>query len=573
MSGALLQAASGWACQNTMQSVVAARAGSGRAAPPLTAIDQLGWWGALAMIGVALLYTAFMLVISRGAPRHRGAVEDGSELLIVILMPCLNEAEVIGASVQRLTSIPDPGMRIMVIDDGSDDGTAAAVEAIDDPRVEVMRRVPPRARLGKGEALNDALDLVRRKCAGYPDRRVVIGVMDADGRLDPHAIAEARTAFSSSRVGAVQMGVRINNRFHSLLARMQDMEFVIFTEVFQRGRRRLGSVGMGGNAQFVRLSALNALGPRPWTRSLTEDFDLGIRLNATAWTNEFWPHASVHQQGVTSLRRLLRQRTRWFQGNLQAITLLRRVVRDHRGWGRADTLWQILTPYMLLAGSLLTLSFLITLLTALVVTVLGWRQPWIWVIGAYIVAFGPGLIYGLIYWRIERSEGLGMLKALCYAHLFVLYGLLPSLYGWRALARAVTGRTGWAKTAREAEPAPQPQAAPDAPAPQETPTLQQTGPAQGSGPSPIGAPQPEPAPIQPVQRPVQPLVQRPGQVPERPAARVAPSAQPATAGPAAPSGQAAQAGPAEGGRIAYLRPGAVRAVGPRPVASIEEEIA
>jgi len=34
----------------------------------------------------------------------------------------------------------------------------------------------------------------------------------------------------------------------------------------------------------------------------------------------------------------------------------------------------------------------------------------------------------------------------------VLSGLRPSLYGWRALARELTGRTGWAKTAREAEP-------------------------------------------------------------------------------------------------------------------------
>ena len=157
------------------------------------------------------------------------------------------------------------------------------------------------------------------------------------------------------------MGVRINNRFGSLLARMQDMEFVIFTEVFQRGRRRVHSVGMGGNAQFVRLSALDALGPRPWTRSLTEDFDLGIRLNATSWTNEFWPAASVHQQGVTNMRRLMRQRTRWFQGNLQALHLLRSVAREQRGLGRADTLWQILTPYLLLTGSLLTLSFLITM--------------------------------------------------------------------------------------------------------------------------------------------------------------------------------------------------------------------
>ena len=437
--------------------ISAARTGTGPDHPAvshtLVWADRIGWWGALAMIAVALAYAAVMLLISRGSPRRGGATEDGSELLIVILMPCLNEAQVIGASVQRLISIPDSGMRIMVIDDGSEDATAEVVEAIRDPRVQVMRRVPPRARLGKGEALNDALALVRSRWADRPASSVIIGVMDADGRLDPHAIAEARTAFSVSQVGAVQMGVRINNRFHSLLARMQDMEFVVFTEVFQRGRRRMGSVGMGGNAQFVRLSALNALGQRPWTRSLTEDFDLGIRLNATAWTNEFWPAASVHQQGVTSMRRLLRQRTRWFQGNLQALGLLRRVVRGQHGWARADTLWQILTPYMLLAGSLLTLSFLITLITAVVVTVLDWHQPWAWVIGAYVIAFGPGLIYGLIYWRIECHEGLGLLKTIGYAHLFVLYGLLPSLYGWRAVGRTVAGRTGWAKTAREAEPA------------------------------------------------------------------------------------------------------------------------
>ena len=206
--------------------------------------------------------------------------------------------------------------------------------------------------------------------------------MDADGRLDPHAIGEVRKAFAPQEVGAVQMGVRINNRFGSLLARMQDMEFVIFTEVFQRGRRRVRSVGMGGNAQFVRLSALDALGPRPWTRSLTEDFDLGIRLNATSWANEFWPSASVHQQGVTNMRRLMRQRTRWFQGNLQALHLLRSVAREQQGLGRADTLWQILTPYLLLTGSLLTLSFLITMVTAGVAAVLRWEQSWMWLVGA-----------------------------------------------------------------------------------------------------------------------------------------------------------------------------------------------
>ena len=421
----------------------------------LLLIDRIAWSGALGMVIVALGYTMTLLVISRRPPRRsadgrRGALDPG--MRIVVLMPCLNEAEVIAASVQRLLDIRDPGLHVMVIDDGSDDGTGDVVQALGDPRAEVLRRVLPNARRGKGEALNNALAVVRERFAGCDPSSVIIGVVDADGRLDPHAIAEARRAFAPAEVGAVQMGVRINNRFSSLLARMQDMEFVVFTAVFQEGRRRLGSVGMGGNAQFARLSALNSLGRRPWTRSLTEDFDLGVRLNGAGWTNEYWGRAAVHQQGVTSGRRLLRQRTRWFQGNLQSAHLLGRVARRQRGLSRADSLWQILTPSVLLAGSFLVASFLSTLVLAVTAAVRGAPQSWLWVLSAYLLAFGPGLVFGWLYWRVERSEGLGLLRALAYSHLFVLYGLMPCLIGWRALARQATGRTGWAKTAREVDP-------------------------------------------------------------------------------------------------------------------------
>ena len=87
---------------------------------------------------------------------------------------------------------------------------------------------------------------------------------------------------------------------------------------------------MGGNGQFNRLAALDAIadGDGPWRNRLTEDQDLGLRLLAAGWKSHQEMRAVVEQQGVPRLRPLLRQRTRWAQGNLQAFGLLRAMWRS-----------------------------------------------------------------------------------------------------------------------------------------------------------------------------------------------------------------------------------------------------
>ncbi len=60
----------------------------------------------------------------------------------------------------------------------------------------------------------------------------------------------------------------------------------------------------------------------PWRDRLTEDQDLGLRLIGRGWEGRQELRASVDQQGLPKLRPLLRQRTRWSQGNLQAVRLV-----------------------------------------------------------------------------------------------------------------------------------------------------------------------------------------------------------------------------------------------------------
>ena len=302
--------------------------------PVLPVPRVLGWDTPLVLLAALLIiigvaYGLGMLLASRRAPRRRVAAGVPGDLFFVFMMPCLNEEKVIVNSLRRLLSIPGGNFVVLVVDDGSDDGTADVVSGVGSDRVWLLRRRPPEARQGKGEALNAAVRylLGSGHLDGRDPDRVIVVVVDADGRLDPESLERVTPFFADPATGAVQIGVRINNRDTSRLARMQDMEFVIYTEVFQRGRRHLGSVGLGGNGQFMRLSAMLSLGAAPWTRSLTDDLDLGVRLIAAGWRNEYCADVAVHQQGVVELRRLIRQRSRWFQGHLQSWKLIPLVLR------------------------------------------------------------------------------------------------------------------------------------------------------------------------------------------------------------------------------------------------------
>ena len=382
-----------------------------------------------------------------------GSADVLGGLFFVFLMPCLNEEKVILGSLQRLLSMPGGNFVVLVIDDGSDDRTAEVVGSAAGDQVWLLSRKPPEARQGKGEALNAAIRFLTGsgRLAGRDPDQVIVVVVDADGRLDPHAVTAVSPYFADPMVGAVQIGVRINNRDASRLARMQDMEFVIYTEVFQRGRRHLGSVGLGGNGQFMRLSALLSLGGSPWTRSLTDDLDLGVRLLAAGWRNEYCSAAAVHQQGVVELRRLIRQRSRWFQGHLQSWTLIPLVLRSTPRRARSDLLYHLSSPAILLIASFLSASFLLSLANCAVLLAQG-RNPfgW-WIATTYALTFGPALAYGLVYWSRERRNGVPLIRVAGLAHLYVCYGMIWYASGWWAVVRTLRGRTGWAKTDRVAE--------------------------------------------------------------------------------------------------------------------------
>src|SRR5258706_12705105 len=73
-----------------------------------------------------------------------------------IVVPCLNEERVIARTLRAALDLRVPLIRteVLVVDDGSDDGTPGVLAAIHHPRLHVLRRPQPEARPGKGAALN-----------------------------------------------------------------------------------------------------------------------------------------------------------------------------------------------------------------------------------------------------------------------------------------------------------------------------------------------------------------------------------------------------------------------------------
>ena len=372
------------------------------------------------------------------------------------MVPALNEARVIGSTIDRLLQFSPARTRILVVDDGSDDDTAAVARAHGGRRVWILSRTLPHARQGKGEALNAAFRFLRRhpRVRVYGTANVALCVLDADGRLGSNAIGAVLPHFADPAVGAVQVDVRMYNRSRSVLARLQDMEFVVFGDVFQRGRQSLGSAGLGGNGQFVRLSALEAVGERPWTDCLTEDLDLGVRLITHGWRTAHCVSTSVEQQAVTTLPRLVRQRARWFHGHMQCMRLVPEVMAAVQlsAASSFDVVYQLTSPILVLLTSLVSIAFLAsaTWLAAHGALMFGAVVPNL-IVGlvVYVATFGMAPVFARVYRRREPS--VGRLAALALAHLYAVYVTLWFAAGWMAVAQAVSGRRLWAKTERDLE--------------------------------------------------------------------------------------------------------------------------
>ncbi|MEZ2387963.1 bifunctional polysaccharide deacetylase/glycosyltransferase family 2 protein [bacterium RCC_150] len=256
---------------------------------------------------------------------------------VTVIVPAYNESAGIEAAVRSIAASTHP-VEIIVVDDGSTDGTADIVEGLGLPGVVLIRK----ANGGKPSALNAGLNATSHN---------LVVMVDGDTVFEPDTVRSLIQPFADPKVGAVSGNTKVANR-GGILGAWQHIEYVVGFNL----DRRLFDVAecmptVPGAIGGFRRDALQRVGGVS-DDTLAEDTDLTMSLCRDGWRVVYQDDARAWTEAPATLGALWRQRYRWCYGTLQAMWKHRSAVAQG---GQAGKLGRRGLGYLLILQVLLPL--------------------------------------------------------------------------------------------------------------------------------------------------------------------------------------------------------------------------
>ena len=277
----------------------------------------LSWFGKLlttvffAAICLGVLRLLFLCVVAlcnrRKETKRTPPALPRDPPLQTVLIPAHNEAKVIVPTIRHILTSDYPNLEVVVIDDGSKDGTPEVVQQhfAADARVKLISI----ANSGKAAALDRGLD---------ESRGDVVVALDADTHFEQDAISKLVRWFEDPKVGAVAGNAKVGNRVN-VITRWQALEYVTSQNLERRTLATLGCITVvPGAVGAWRREALVKLGGFP-RETLAEDQDLTIALLKHDYKVLYDSTAIAWTEAPDTVGGLLKQRFRWAFGTLQCL--------------------------------------------------------------------------------------------------------------------------------------------------------------------------------------------------------------------------------------------------------------
>src|SRR6266496_992116 len=318
-----------------------------RSAPSPT--DRLTYWALWAVRNLPGAVLRFLFVLGAGTMilvsaanivlalivQHRRVRRPppDHQPFVTVLIAAYNEAAVIEKTLRSVRESRHPALEVVVVDDGSTDGTRDILHRI--AATWPALRVIQGRHGGKARALNSGLAAARGE---------VVVTFDADTVVLPETVGNLARHFADARVGAVAGQVKVGNR-RGLLTRWQSLEYIAGITIDRMAQSLLQAVMIvpGACAGWRRSAVLSVGGYS--TDTLAEDCDLTLTLQQTRWRIGQDTDAVAFTEAPATSRALLRQRSRWMFGNLQAIWKHRVML----GRARYGALGLLVMPYAVIS--------------------------------------------------------------------------------------------------------------------------------------------------------------------------------------------------------------------------------
>ncbi|WP_128428836.1 glycosyltransferase [Streptomyces cyaneus] len=344
---------------------------------------------------------------------------------VSVLVPAYNEAKCIENTVRSLMASEHP-IEVIVVDDGSSDGTARIVEAMRLPNVRVVRQL----NAGKPAALNRGLANARYD---------LIVMMDGDTVFEPSTVRELVQPFGDPRVGAVAGNAKVGNR-DSLIGAWQHIEYVMGFNLDRRMYDILRCMPtIPGAVGAFRRSALERVGGMS-DDTLAEDTDITMAMHRDGWRVVYAEKARAWTEAPETVQQLWSQRYRWSYGTMQAIWKHRKALVERGPSGRFGRVGLPLVSLFMVLAPLLAPLIDVFLLYGLI---FGPTQK---TIGAWLGVLAIQLVCAAYAFRLDKERMTHLISLPLQQILYRQLMYVVLLQSW--ITALTGGRLRWQKLRR-----------------------------------------------------------------------------------------------------------------------------
>jgi cellulose synthase/poly-beta-1,6-N-acetylglucosamine synthase-like glycosyltransferase len=286
----------------------------------LTLLQASFWLAVAALLYTFLGYPLLIGLLARclRRPVRQAAITPG----VTLLVPAYNEATVIARKIENSLALdyPPERLEIVVVTDGSDDGTVDIVAGYAGRGVRLYHQPQ---RQGKIAAINRVVPQVERE---------IVVFSDANAMIEQGALQALVRNFADPSVGGVAGEKRVLGGGEGLYWRYESF--------LKRCDSALSSVmGAAGELFAIR----RCLFEPPPLDTLLDDFVISLRLVEEGWRVVYEPEARVTEEPSPTLEGEWRRRTRNAAGGFQAIRRLSGLLKP--AYGRIA--WQYLSHRVL----------------------------------------------------------------------------------------------------------------------------------------------------------------------------------------------------------------------------------